>query len=69
MYNIQRIINELKQYEGKQKSKVLSEAIQERLDVSLVSYYNELTKAFDKLYEYSDNYEIKLLKKLNKGDE
>ena len=69
MCNIQRIINELKQYEGKQKSKVLSEAIQKRLDISLVSYYNELTKAFDKLYEYSDNYEIKLLKKLDKGDE
>ena len=60
------LISELKEYEGKSKSLILTERIQERLDKSLVEYYNSVTKAFDKLDLYNENYELKLIKKLNK---
>ena len=65
MNRLKILISELKEYEGKDKSSVLAERIQERLDKSLLEYYHSVTKAFDKLVLYNDSYELKLIKKLN----
>lgn len=66
MTNIEKIIAELKRYENQDKQKILSIRIQERLDKALQEYYNSVSKAFDKLEIYNNEYEIKLIKKLNK---
>ena len=66
MSNIKNIIEDLKQYEGRSKNEILVQRIQERLDKALQTYYESVSKSFDKLDIYKDNYEIKLIKKLNK---
>jgi len=64
---INYILQELKSYVEPDKKKIFSAAVEDRLNKGVVQYYNNLSKAYDKLYLYSDNYELKLIKKLNKG--
>lgn len=63
---ISKILDELKLYIAKDKQNIFYKAIQDRLDKCLIEYYNSIRKAYDKLDLYSDKYELKLMKRLNK---
>lgn len=63
--NIKAIINELRKYMGKDKSKIFEIRINERLNKSLKQYYDDLNKTLEKLYLYNDKYDDnRLIKKL-----
>lgn len=59
------IIKELKTYKTsiEDKNTILERRIQERLDQSLKDYYNVLSKAFDKLSEYDETHDLRLIKR------
>ena len=63
---INKILDELKLYIAKDKQIIFYKAIQDRLDKCLVEYYDSIKKAYDKLDLYSDEHELKLMKRLNK---
>ncbi len=70
-YHNNKIIHELytlSKYMGKDKSKLFELRVKERLNKSLQEYYLTLNNSLDKLYMYSEDNNIKLVKKINKGN-
>lgn len=63
---IELIIEELQYYNHKDKSQLLINYIKERLDKSLLEYYDQLNTAFTNLTEYNEKRNLTLMKKLNK---
>lgn len=61
-------ISTLKNYIGKNKLNILTEKINERLNKSLITYYQQLNKSLEKLYVYNENNSDRLINKLNKGN-
>lgn len=69
MNNIEELIKELHSYKCKDKKTLLAIRIEERLNKSLKTYYEELTKTLNSLYRYDDEHEnLKLMKNLNEGN-
>ena len=66
MTNIEKVINELQACRNIDKSKFFEEQVNLRLNKSLIEYYNQLNKAFDKLSCYDDSHDLRLVKRLNK---
>lgn len=67
--NINKIVAELKSYilNPQPKAKILSQAIQNRLDKCMEKYVIELDQAFNNLIDSKDlKYNLKLIKQLNK---
>lgn len=70
-YHNNKIVHELcilSKYMGKDKSKLFELRVKERLNKSLQEYYLTLNNSLDKLYMYSEDNNIKLVKKINKGN-
>lgn len=62
--NLQRILFELLEYHN-DKTKILSKAIQQRLNKSLTNYYKSICDSFNYLSDKSDK---KVIKNLNGDD-
>ena len=66
MSNIEKIWNELKHSKIVDKQLFFCECVEKRLDKSLIEYHKSVEKAFESLVNYNMDYEIRLIKKLNK---
>ena len=65
---IKRLLRNIKYYLAIDKETLFHNALQERLKKSLDQYYKDLNKAFDRLYPYTDNFELRVIRKLSKED-
>jgi len=59
---LNKILEELQKYKTNDRSQVLANRVQERLNNSLKTYYEELSKSLNYLYARND---LKVIKKLN----
>ena len=65
--NLKQELEALKHYMGNEdKESILIFRISNRLNKSLIEYYSNLTKSLDKLTSQDDEYNVKVIKHLNK---
>jgi hypothetical protein len=65
MDRIKARLEEMQPYLNANKEKIFAERVQERLDKSLKTYYDELNALFESCEQYANK--ANLLKRLNKG--
>lgn len=68
MIKIQSILEDLRSYLTIKKNDLFEKCLKERLDLSLVTYYQTLDKSLEKLDYYNEKHNLSLVKKLNKGE-
>ena len=66
MNNVEKIWNELKYSKIIDKQEFFNQCVQQRLNKSLIEYHKSIQKAFDSLINYNIDYDVRLMKKLNK---
>jgi len=61
--NLNNILNDLNKYKHTDKEELLCSYIQDRLNASINTYYNELSHSLDYLYNKDD---LRLIRKMNR---